>query len=63
MLIRPTRRQNVSLLRALHHCFAVQFYSIGMLKLVADMAGFAGPILLNKLVTFVEDESIDQHYG
>ncbi|XP_045447338.1 ATP-binding cassette sub-family C member 10 [Melitaea cinxia] len=63
VLIRPTRRQNVSLLRALHHCFAVQFYSIGMLKLVADMAGFAGPILLNKLVTFVEDESIDQHYG
>ncbi|CAH2076394.1 unnamed protein product, partial [Iphiclides podalirius] len=27
------------------------------------MAGFAGPILLNKLVTFVEDETIDQHLG
>nr|XP_026483882.1 ABC transporter C family member 13 isoform X1 [Vanessa tameamea] len=63
VLLRPARRQNVSLLRALHHCFAVQFYSIGMLKLVADMAGFAGPILLNKLITFVEDTSIDQHYG
>ncbi|XP_061703905.1 ATP-binding cassette sub-family C member 10 [Cydia pomonella] len=57
------RRQNVTLLRALHSCFAYQFYSIGVLKLVSDMAGFAGPMLLNKLVAFVEDESIDQHYG
>ncbi|KAI8422275.1 hypothetical protein MSG28_006161 [Choristoneura fumiferana] len=58
-----TRRQNVTLFRALHSCFALQFYSIGVLKLMSDMAGFAGPLLLNRLVTFVEDESIDQHYG
>ncbi|XP_045534773.1 ATP-binding cassette sub-family C member 10 [Papilio machaon] len=63
VLLRPQRRQNVSLLRALHTCYAVQFYSIGILKLISDMAGFAGPLLLNKLVTFVEDESIDQHLG
>ncbi|CAG4948573.1 unnamed protein product [Colias eurytheme] len=63
VLLRPLRRQNVSLLRALHKCFAFQFYGIGILKLAFDMAGFAGPILLNKLVKFVEDESIDQHYG
>ncbi|KAL4715350.1 hypothetical protein ACJJTC_015121 [Scirpophaga incertulas] len=61
--IRPEKRQNVTLLRALHSCFGFQFYSIGILKLVSDMAGFAGPILLNKLVAFVDDESIDNHLG
>ncbi|VVD04602.1 unnamed protein product [Leptidea sinapis] len=63
VIFRPVRRQNVSLLRALHSCFALQFYGIGILKLISDMAGFAGPILLNKLVKFVEDDSIDQHFG
>ncbi|KAG6455079.1 hypothetical protein O3G_MSEX009011 [Manduca sexta] len=63
ILVRPTRKQNVSLLRALHTCFAWQFYSIGILKFVSDMVGFAGPLLLNKLVAFVEDETIDQHLG
>ncbi|XP_026752373.2 uncharacterized protein LOC113512651 [Galleria mellonella] len=63
VLVRPRRRQNVTLLRALHTCFALQFYSIGILKFVSDMAGFAGPMLLNKLVIFVDDESIDQHLG
>ncbi|KAM3964152.1 LOW QUALITY PROTEIN: ATP-binding cassette sub-family C member 10 [Aphomia sociella] len=63
VLVRPQRRQNVTMLRALHTCFALQFYSIGLLKFVSDMAGFAGPMLLNKLVSFVDDESIDQHFG
>ncbi|XP_059046342.1 uncharacterized protein LOC131841950 [Achroia grisella] len=63
VLVRPQRRQNVTMLHALHTCFAVQFYSIGILKFVSDMAGFAGPMLLNKLITFVDDESIDQHLG
>ncbi|XP_049867954.1 uncharacterized protein LOC126368123 [Pectinophora gossypiella] len=63
VLVRSPRRQNVTLLRALHACFAFQFYSIGILKLVSDMAGFAGPILLNRLIVFVQDESIDQHLG
>ncbi|XP_053612286.1 ATP-binding cassette sub-family C member 10 [Plodia interpunctella] len=56
-------RHNVTLLRALHTCFGLQFYSIGILKLVSDMAGFAGPLLLNYLITFVDDESIDPHLG
>ncbi|CAG9135256.1 unnamed protein product [Plutella xylostella] len=63
VLVRPARRQNVTLFRALHSCFAVQFYSIGVLKFTSDMAGFAGPMLLNKLVTFVQDGSMDIHYG
>ncbi|XP_060803806.1 uncharacterized protein LOC106135400 [Amyelois transitella] len=63
VLVRPIRRQNVTLLRALHTCFGLQFYSIGILKLVSDMAGFAGPLLLNYLIAFVDDESIDAHLG
>lgn len=46
-----------SLLRSLHIRFGLQFYSIGLLKLVSDCCGFAGPILLNLLVSFIEDES------
>ncbi|PSN57205.1 hypothetical protein C0J52_05033 [Blattella germanica] len=47
-------RRSVSLLKALHVCFGVQFYCIGFLKLIADCAGFMGPLLLNRLVTFIE---------
>lgn len=59
------KRYNVSLLRALHKCFWLQFYSIGILKLTADCAGFAGPILLNKLVSFIEnrEENVSDGYA
>ncbi|CAG9820276.1 unnamed protein product [Phaedon cochleariae] len=49
--------KKLSLLKALYRTFSVQFFSIGILKLVADMSGFAGPMLLNKLVGFIEDKS------
>lgn len=55
--------QNSSLLRVLHRCFWVQFYSIGILKFAADCLAFAGPVLLNKLVSFIEDKSEDVSYG
>lgn len=58
-----TRKYHVSLLRALHKCFWFQFYSIGILKLIADCAGFAGPLLLNKLVSFIENGSEEMSYG
>lgn len=58
-----TRKYNVSLLRALHKCFWLQFYSVGLLKLVADCAGFAGPLLLNKLVAFIENGNEEMSYG
>lgn len=53
------RRHNVSLLKALHICFGWQFYGIGILKFIADCSGFAGPLLLNKLVSFIENKSED----
>ncbi|KAI4463602.1 atp-binding cassette sub-family c [Holotrichia oblita] len=61
-VVDPSRR-NVSLFRALHRCFGLQFYAVGLLKLTADCAGFTGPMLLNKLVKFIEDKSEDIRYG
>lgn len=58
-----TKQYRVSLVRALHKCFWFQFYCIGFLKLIADCAGFAGPLLLNKLVGFIEDGKEDVEYG
>lgn len=55
--------RNASLFRALHRCFGLQFYLVGLLKLTADCAGFAGPMLLNRLVSFIEDKSEDMRYG
>lgn len=55
--------KKVSLLKALHRCFWVQFYSVGILRLIADTTAFAGPMLLNKLVGFIEDKSEDIKWG
>jgi len=58
----PAERKN-SLLRSLHKCFGLQFYSIGILKLLADVAGFASPMLLSGLVTFIEDKEENIQLG
>ncbi|XP_039502253.1 ATP-binding cassette sub-family C member 10 [Drosophila santomea] len=42
--------QSQSLWRALHRCFGVEFYLIGILRLIADLSGFAGPLLLGGLL-------------
>ncbi|KAJ6648254.1 ATP-binding cassette sub-family C member 10 [Pseudolycoriella hygida] len=44
-----------SLFRALHKSFCREFYSIGLLRLTADMSGFAGPLLLGGLLTNSEN--------
>lgn len=61
--ITPNLWRNKSLVKVLHKCFWIQFYGIGVLKLAADLMLFAGPILLNKLVSFVENKSIDIKWG
>lgn len=35
---------------ALNKAFGKEFYAIGLLRLVADMSGFAGPLLLGGLL-------------
>lgn len=43
--------QVISLFRALHRVFGLEFYSIGLLRFLADMLSFTGPILLNGLLS------------
>ncbi|KAJ8922563.1 hypothetical protein NQ315_007593 [Exocentrus adspersus] len=57
------KQNSVTLLVALHRCFWVQFYSVGILKFIGDCSAFAGPLLLNKLVGFIEDKSEDIKWG
>jgi len=55
----------VKLWRILYNSFGKEFFLIGILKLIGDVAGFAGPILLNLVVTFVEQnqEDVCNGYG
>ena len=46
------------LLTALHKAFGVRYYSIGILKFIGDCLGFAGPLLLHALVSFMENKSV-----
>lgn len=56
-------RNSLSLLRLLHKCFGVQFYAVGVLRFIGDCSGFMGPILLNKLVGFIEDRKEPVSFG
>lgn len=44
-----------SLLVLFHRCVGRQYYSIGLLKFLADVLSFASPVLLNRLVMFLEE--------
>ncbi|XP_051881362.1 ATP-binding cassette sub-family C member 10 [Pristis pectinata] len=44
----------VRLLSVLHKAFGFRYYSLGILKFMGNMLGFAGPLLLNLLVSFME---------
>ncbi|XP_042231259.1 ATP-binding cassette sub-family C member 10-like [Homarus americanus] len=57
------RRQKYAFLKAIHKCYGVQFYSIGLLKLFGDILGFAGPLLLHELVIFIEKKDEDDLKG
>lgn len=46
------------LLKALHQGFGARYYSIGILKFLGDCLGFAGPLLLHALVSFMENENV-----
>lgn len=57
------RRHKHLLLSALYQAFGKEYFSLGILKLLADAAGFAGPILLNLLVSFIEEKTEPMYYG
>ena len=56
-------KPSLSLLQALHRAFGIEYYLLGILKLLADCLGFAGPILLNLLVSYMETKSEPEHNG
>ena len=53
----PDQVPHVKLLHLLYQCFGTEFLLIGVLKFISDCAGFAGPILLNCVVSFMETPS------
>ncbi|XP_011176315.1 multidrug resistance-associated protein 7 [Solenopsis invicta] len=55
--------KKMTLLHLLHQCFGWEFYAVGILKFVADCSSFMGPILLNKLIGFIEDKNEPISHG
>ncbi|ESO85415.1 hypothetical protein LOTGIDRAFT_183817 [Lottia gigantea] len=52
-----------TLFKALNSAFGCEYYTLGILKLVADGLGFAGPILLNFLVSYIENKNEPEYHG
>ena len=53
----------MSLFWALNHAFGARYYPLGLLKLLADMTNFAGPLLLHALVSFMENRNVRECSG
>lgn len=51
-------KKSSSLFWSLNRSFGLHYYPLGVLKLVADMLGFAGPLLLHALVSFMENSTV-----
>ncbi|MED6166077.1 hypothetical protein PIB30_105555 [Stylosanthes scabra] len=49
---------NPSLLRALCSAYGLPYLCLGLLKVINDCIGFAGPLLLNKLIQFLQQGSM-----
>ncbi|XP_055957063.1 ATP-binding cassette sub-family C member 10 isoform X2 [Patella vulgata] len=52
-----------SLLKCLNSAFGCEYYCLGILKLIADALGFAGPVLLNMLISYIENKNEPQNHG
>jgi ATP-binding cassette, subfamily C (CFTR/MRP), member 10 len=52
-----------NLISALLKNFGREYFLLGVLKLTSDILNFAGPLLLNELVQFVEYKSTDLKWG
>ena len=56
-------RFDSNILKILTNLYGKEFFLIGILKFLADCAGFASPLLLNLMVKFMEDVSEDIRKG
>ena len=54
---------NSSLLKVLFKAYGKEFFLVGLLKFLSDMASFAGPMLLNLLVSFMENNEKTNDYS
>lgn len=55
--------RKITLFYLLHRCFGWEFYAVGILKFISDCSSFMGPILLNRLIGFIEDKTEPLSYG
>lgn len=55
--------KKITLFYLLHKCFGWEFYTVGILKFIADCSSFVGPILLNTLIGFIEDKNEPISHG
>ncbi len=55
--------QKLSLFQALNKVFGWHYYPLGGLKLLADLLGFCGPLLLNLLVSYMENPEEPVEHG
>ncbi len=60
---RNSSHKPLTLVGALNTTFGWQFYPLGVLKLLSDLLGFCGPILLNLLVSFMENSMEPMRHG
>lgn len=58
----PAYEKNL-LLWTMHKSFGFVYYCCGILKLLADCLAFAGPLLLNRLVNFIENTDEPVRHG
>lgn len=47
---------NANLAKVLHKTFGFRYYILGLLKVLVNMLSFAGPLLLSRLVNFMEEK-------
>jgi hypothetical protein len=50
------------LFSALNRAFGLHYYPLGLLKFTTDLLGFAGPLLLYQLVSFIENKKVSIHW-
>ena len=54
----PPPTPPISLIRALNRSFGWHYYPLGIIKLINDVLGFGGPLLLHQLVAFMENRNV-----
>jgi len=59
---RKKKPYKISILKTMNKAYGKKYYSLGILKFLVDCLGFAGPLLLNYLVRFMENKKVTVFY-